>query len=532
MSISSEMKMSVSVSESVSVSMKKNLMERLMSKCIQEVVNSCAALYSFSADECLSTLLAEPEKIKKLQSKSKAKSSKATKSFPLPFMREHVIEDGCNGIIFNHGLFTQCKNGRTTESIMCNACSTENCGTLEARMSPDFKDPKGRRPSSYISVLRKLKLTQEQAIQEAGKVNIELNELHFVEQAPKVKTVKEPKVKTVKEPKVKTVKEPKVKTVKVVKEVVSKVVKEPKVKAVKVSKEKVGRPKSTKKAMETVTVEDLFASLVAEEVSDEEIELQEVEIVSIKEQELAAAKQLKADAEVEKALAKEQKKSDAKSESNERNEMHSADIEMKKMVLSEDKAIKLATLAAEKQLKAETLVKEKEAKVAAAALEKEAKVAAAALEKEAKVAAAALEKEAKALATAEARVLEKEAKAAALAEKAANLVKEKEAKALASANALAAAKQLKADALAAKAKPKAVSALTTAKEPEEKVAKITVTGFEFNGIKYFKSKENVVYDPKTREEIGIWNPITETIEELPEESDNEEVESDYESDTD
>jgi hypothetical protein len=552
---------------SASVNMK--LMERLMSKCIQEVVESCAALYSFSATECLQALQSSPKAAKSQPKaakvpKAKSAKAKATKSFPLPFMREHVNEDGCNGIIFNYGLFTQCKNGRTTET-MCNACSTENCGTLEARMSADFKDPKGRRPSSYIAVLRKLKLTQEDAIQEAGKVNIELNELHFVEQekvkaVPKEKVIKVKAVKevVVKEPKVKAVKVPKEKVikVKVVKEVV---VKEPKVKAVKVQKEKIvkekvikekaGRPKSTKKAMETVTVEDLFASLVAEEVdfcSDEETELQTVAPVSRKEQELAAVKQAKADAAVEKAeldlekaVAKEQKKSDAKAESKERNEMHSEEVEQKKVAAIEGKAL---AAAAAKELKEFATAE----KAAALALEKEQKALALALEKEQKALALLKDKEQKALALA----LEKEQKALLLAEKTAALVKEKEQKAAAlvkdkeqKAAALAEAKQLKADALvtakqlkadSAKPKPKTktvVAAVAQTKPVEEQPVKVSVKRMTIEGVEYLISAANVLYFLDTREEAGLWNTVTETIDELPEESDNEEVEDDYESDT-
>ena len=42
----------------------------------------------------------------------------------------------------------------------------------------------------------------------------------------------------------------------------------------------------------------------------------------------------------------------------------------------------------------------------------------------------------------------------------------------------------------------------------------------------------MLYDAATKEEAGIWNPETESIDELPEESDNEEVEDEYETDSD
>ena len=487
-----------------------------MSKCIQEVVESCAALYSFSAAECMLALEVASSSSSKASKASKAlRSSKlSSKSIPLPFLREHVNQDGCNGIIYNHGLFTQCKNGRETET-MCNTCSTENCGTLEARMSADFKDPKGRRPSSYIAVLRKLKLTQEDAIQEAGKVNIELNELHFVEQEKVVK-VKAVKVKVVKEvvvkvPKVKVVKEVVVKVpkVKVVKEVV---VKE------KVVKEKaVGRPKSTKRAIETVTVEDLFATLVSEEVDfcsdsesefqfvDNEINIQQDRIVLIQETfEANQANQLKANVAVEKAeaelakavaksVAKEQKKTDAKAESTERNQMHLADVEMKKLNTNEAKAA--------------ALVVAKQEKAAALAADKELKAAALVAAKQEKAAALLKEKESKALALVAAK-------------------QEKEAKSLAT----ALAKQEKQE----KSKPKSVSktvVAVVAQHPvEEQPVKVSVKRMTISGVDYLISGANVLYFAETKEEAGIWNPVTESIDELPEESDDEEAEDDYESD--
>ena len=163
------------------------MLMRLMERCVVEIVNGIASEYNFDASECIKKLLSRPS--------SSSKSSKSSKSLvPLPFLREQVCESGCQGILFNHGLFTQCKNVRSSEA-MCDTCSVENCGTVEGRMMADFKDPKGRSPSSYISVLRKLKLTREDAETEAGKVNIELNDSHFVEQ---VKAIKEPKVKVIK----------------------------------------------------------------------------------------------------------------------------------------------------------------------------------------------------------------------------------------------------------------------------------------------------------------------------------------------
>lgn len=68
--------------------------------------------------------------------------------------------------------------------------------------------------------------------------------------------------------------------------------------------------------------------------------------------------------------------------------------------------------------------------------------------------------------------------------------------------------------------------------------KIAVTRIQISGKQYLKSKsgDNVLYNPETREEIGIWDPETKTIKPLPEneeeeeidEKENEEEEYDYE----
>jgi hypothetical protein len=52
----------------------------------------------------------------------------------------------------------------------------------------------------------------------------------------------------------------------------------------------------------------------------------------------------------------------------------------------------------------------------------------------------------------------------------------------------------------------------------------------FGGIQYLKSENNMLYNPETKEEVGIWDPETKTIKELPEEeeSDEEEEEEGYE----
>ena len=45
--------------------------------------------------------------------------------------------------------------------------------------------------------------------------------------------------------------------------------------------------------------------------------------------------------------------------------------------------------------------------------------------------------------------------------------------------------------------------------------KVTVKRLFYNGKQYLKSGENVLYDPDTKEEVGIWCEETQTILDLP-----------------
>ena len=93
-----------------------------------------------------------------------------------------------------------------------------------------------------------------------------------------------------------------------------------------------------------------------------------------------------------------------------------------------------------------------------------------------------------------------------------------------------------------KAKKEAEKALKKPKKVTEKVAEEKeveeplvlekvekVVRFEHNGIKYYKSLENILYDPVTKNELGIWCEESKSIKELPEEDDEELEEEGYES---
>ena len=156
---------------------------------------------------------------------------KSKLSYPLPFNGEKK-EGYCNGIVKNHGLYTQCT--KKVKGEFCKVCEEKPYGTIDDRLKVDlyeYKDPKGNSPKRYTEVLKKLKISKENVEEEAKRLNITINPIHFEEVV--LENVKRGRPKTEKK--------------------------------VKETTGKKGRPKKEKKSVEVNSVEeeDLFATLIA-----------------------------------------------------------------------------------------------------------------------------------------------------------------------------------------------------------------------------------------------------------------------------
>ena len=416
---------SVSVTELLTKTL-ENVSKELASRCIAE----CGLKYGFDASEAIRELGLENLTLlkKKMSRKSvsvpKEKKAKEAKKpvFPLPFALELVNSLGCQGLAFNRGLFTQCLKSPMENGAFCKGCQSEadknatgcpDCGSVASRLSSglyDFKDPKGRSPVSYLKVLTKLKLTEEQAIAEAEKQGLEIPAEHLV--------------------------------------VIEKVKKTP------ISR---GRPKKIGGAVEAENVNDLFKQLGLdsdEEVSEEPEESEEKPVKAPKKAKLS---------EEEKAAKKE--------------------------ALEKERAEKKEAREAQRKAEAEEKKKERDAKIAAEKEEREAKRKAEKEKLKAEKAAAKAEEKAKA----EPKKSKKSVETPVAAEEA------------------------------------PVAAVVAAVEAavEEAPKKTTVTRIQISGKQYLKSSANILYDPSTKEEVGLWNPVTKKIEELPEEEEEEEEEEEY-----
>ena len=177
--------------------------------------------------------------------------------------------------------------------------------------------------------------------------------------------------------------------------------------------------------------------------------------------------------------------------------------EVKEPVVKEtvDKAAKAAEKALEKAAKAEQLAAEKAAKAEQLAAEKAAKAEQLAAEKAAKAEKLAAEKAAKAEKLAAEKAAKEEKKKAEPKEKTEPKKEKKEKK--------------------AKTEKKEEVEKEKEEEPVPVAKKVTVTRITISGVQYLKSAENILYNPDTKEEMGIYDEETKTIQPLPDEDEEE-----------
>jgi Skp family chaperone for outer membrane proteins len=174
----------------------ENCAKDLSIRCITE----CARRHGFDASEEIRVLglenlaLIKRQMAKKTASKEpkekkekKAKPEKSAK-FPLPFIPSLVNQNGCNGLTYNHGLFTQCSKTRMETGNFCAKCQVEadknasgcpDAGSIQQRLSDDFADSKNRKPVHYLKVLKKMNKTAEEAVNFAQQNHIVIPEYHL-----------------------------------------------------------------------------------------------------------------------------------------------------------------------------------------------------------------------------------------------------------------------------------------------------------------------------------------------------------------
>jgi hypothetical protein len=457
----------------------ENAARKLAARCISEA----ASRHGFDADAEIQALGLENLSVTRKQMAKKSASEKKEKkprepkksNFPMPFFAENVNADGCQGLAYNRGLFTQCPKNRLDTGDYCKGCQTEadknasgcpDCGNVSARLATglyEFKDPKGRSPISYVKLIKKLNLTLEQVSEETGKTGKTIPEEHLVVVEKKFARGRPKKVNAVETD-----------DLSVVSDLFYKL-------SVEKKQDKEDSTFQTcLEGVDAVEVSDLFSKIgevLEEEVLEEEVLEEEVLESPVKTKKPKLSEDEKAALEAEKA----QKKSALEAEK--------AEKEAKKLALEAEKAEKKAALEAEKEAKKLALEAEKAEKKAALEKEKAEKKAALEAEKAQKKEAEKAERQAKR----DAEKTQKKEKKVDEKEKVDEPVTEKE------------------------------------KVDEPQPAKVKVTRIQISGKSYLKTTNNLLYNPETKEEVGIWDPDTKTIKPLPEEEDEEEQEEEYDS---
>ena len=214
--------------------------------------------YNFEVEEALRYLKSEKSEKSEKSKKSKdlvppfPKVDKVNSKYPMPFNGEKK-EGYCNGIVKNHGLYTQCT--KKVKGEFCKGCEEKPYGTIDDRLKVDlyeYKDPKGNGPKRYTEVLKKLKISKENVEEEAKRLNLTIAAIHLEEVVSE--NVKRGRPKTEKK------------------------VKEP--------TGKKGRPKKEKKQVEVNNAEeeaDVFATLISNANANQPFKNQPLEKVEPKE---------------------------------------------------------------------------------------------------------------------------------------------------------------------------------------------------------------------------------------------------------
>ena len=340
------------------------------------------------------SVAAKAKRAKELSARpAKPAASKRTgkPSMVIPCCGEIVV-DWCQAVRFNHGLHTQCTNGKVIESDFCKTCSKQaECsstdkppyGDIRERvlLGLEYRDPKGKQTIPFANVAKKLNLDIEKAKEAAASMGWTIPAEQLVERKvsrgrPKSAAVSDTDSEGSSKPK------------------------------------KRGRPKKLKiKAVSTQ--DDLIAKLVAEAGADllgEPVSTESMPSDGSESDSSTASTQSKAELKAEKKAAKEAEKLAKKEAKAAQLAAKEAEKLANKQALEEAKAAKLAEKEAAKAAK----LAEKEAAKAAKIAEKEAAKAAKIAEKEAAKAAKIAEKEA----SKASKIAEKEAaKAAKIAEK-------------------------------------------------------------------------------------------------------------------
>jgi len=170
----------------------------------EEGVLTCSAdeamkLFDFEAVSIVSSRSKASKKRESAKSRGEKKSAKVRitekPSVVLPFCGV-IVDDWCAGVKFNHGLHTQCTQGRCKGDRYCKTCRkhADNSATGKppygdiedrAEYGVDYRDPKGKLTVPYANVADKMGISIEAAHLAAANMGWEIPAEQLVKRVAK-----------------------------------------------------------------------------------------------------------------------------------------------------------------------------------------------------------------------------------------------------------------------------------------------------------------------------------------------------------
>lgn len=154
-------------------------MENMVKEAVRESILACADKYGFDGDAEVRHQLEKAVVVKAIKAKG------SSEAMPLPFIPSEVKEECCQGLKYNRGLFTQCLSKKGESSELCKTCVKTCCGTVSDRLEVglmEYKDSKGRKPVAYMTVLKRMKKSDEEVDAFVKSLEFEIPEEHLLKE--------------------------------------------------------------------------------------------------------------------------------------------------------------------------------------------------------------------------------------------------------------------------------------------------------------------------------------------------------------
>ena len=518
-------------------------MEKYTTNVVKEAVKALSIEYGFKAEEALEKMnlnevrvgmKEKVEKVKKIK-KIGGEGALPPPRIPLPFTGE-IKEEWCKAMKQNHGLYSQCTSTAIPEGELCKTCQNQadkkgkpTCGYIRERQVGnlmEYKDEKGKKVQHYGVVLKKLKIAQADAEAEATKYGMVIPaEQYDIPEKSRGRPKKDQEGgdeadKKRGRPK----KEKKVVSGSAADDIVAKLISEAnKTKSANAADALLANLVAAAQAVQA-TPAPAPAPAEAVEVTAEAVEETAAQKCDCGDSECDDSDCDDSECEDEEKLAEqaEQKKL-AQVAEQEKLAQEKIAVESKKEQKELEKAEKKAQQEAEKkekkaQQEAEKKEKAEQAKVAKKAQQEQEKAEKKAQQEQEKAAKKAQQEQEKA----EKKALQEQEKAAKKALNGGKGAAPPQEQEKAAKKALNGGKAAAPPKKAPEPTPEPTPELEHEEEesshgaPPEEEANISVKKFEFEGRVYLRSGDDVLYDIKTQEPVGMWNAEENCIDEIEE----------------